>query len=167
MHYHYFSSINDQDYLGRILVFIKRNLVLYFPDFVTLLLLVIPPYSWFETKIILAIALFLSIRDILLLKYAVYHLGKFIIDGNSVSIVTLKKNTLHKKYQGLISEFDIIVKGRLCFTKAFIYRNNELIHCQYSIGNWSPKNLRGLYENFYQIKRDLGLWRMLKGPMIN
>jgi len=167
MHYHYFSSINDQDYLGRILIFIKRNLILYFPDFITLLLLAIPPYSWFETRIIIAIALFLSIRDILLLKYAVNHLGKFIIDGDSVSIIILRKSTLYKQIHGLISEFDIAVKGKFCFTKVLIYKNNELIHSQYAIGNWSPIKLRELYEQFYQIKRDLGFWRMFKGPMIN
>ena len=167
MYYRYFSSINDQDYLGRILLFFKRNWSLYIIDFVILILLAIPPYSWHEAAILISISLVLSVRDIFLLKLATYHLGKFIVDGNSVSIITLKKSILFKKYEGLISEFDIVIKGKLWFTKALIYKNNELIHCQYAIGDWSPFKLRELYEHFYQIKRDIGFWRMFKGPMVN
>jgi hypothetical protein len=167
MHYHYFSTINDQDYLGRILIFIKRNFWLYIPDLIILLFLVLPPYSWFETNIIITLALVLSIRDILLLKYAVFHLGKFIIDGDSVSLAILRKSELHKQYSGNISEFDIKIKSKLFFKKTLILKSNEVIHCQYAIGNWTPKKMDELYEQFYNIKRDIGFWKIFKGPMAN
>ncbi|OFX86427.1 MAG: hypothetical protein A2W99_13640 [Bacteroidetes bacterium GWF2_33_16] len=167
MHYHYFSSINDQDYLGRILLFAKHNLILYIPDIVTLLFLILPPYSWLETKIIIGLALLLSIRDILLLKYAVFHLGKFIIDGDSVSIAILRKSELHKQYTANISEIDLIIKGKLWFKKVLVLENQKLIHCQYAIGNWSPRKLIELHEHFYHIKRELGFWKMFKGPIVN
>lgn len=91
MHYHYFSSINDQDYLGRILIFAIRNFWLYIPDAIAIIFLSIPPYTWPETKTIIIILLVLSVRDILLLRYSLYHIGKFIIDGDSVSIVICVK----------------------------------------------------------------------------
>jgi len=167
MHYHYFSTINDQDYLGRILIFVKRNFWLYIPDFVLVLFLVLPPYSWHEALFVIGISLLLSIRDVFLLIYSVNHLGKFIIDGDSVSLAILRKSELQKQYSGNISEFDIKIRGKLFFKKAFILKNNEVIHCQYAIGNWTPKKMDELYEQFYSIKRDTGFWKIFKVPMVN
>jgi hypothetical protein len=167
MHYQYFSSINDQDYLGRILIFVKRNIWLYIPDFVLVLFLVLPPYSWHEALLVIGISLVLSIRDVCLLIYSVNHLGKFIIDGDSVSIAVLRKSELQRQYSGSISEFDIKVKGKLFFKKTLIIKNNEVIHYQYAIGNWSPKKMDELYEHFYNVKRDIGFWKIFKGPMVN
>jgi len=167
MHYHYFSSLNDQDYLGRILIFIKNNLLLYLPDFIALLFLALPPYTWSEAKIIICIFLILSIRDILLLKYAVFHLGKFSIDGDAVSIAILRKSELYKQHVGNISEFDIKIKGNLWFKKVYILKGDKIIHTQNAIGDWTPRKLSELHEHFYHIKRDLGFWKMFKGPMVN
>lgn len=79
----------------------------------------------------------------------------------------MRKSELNKQHNGYLSDFDIKVEGWFLFRKLLLYKNNELIHCQYATGNWTPKKLNELYEQFYQIKRDIGFWRIFKGPMVN
>ena len=167
MHYHFFSSNTEQDYFGRILLFVKRNFWLYIPDFIALIIFVAPPYSWFETKIIIGIILILSIRDFLLLKFAIFHLGKLIIDEDYISLVILRKGEIFEQYSGKISEFDLKIKRKLFYKQIMVFKGDKLIHRQYAIGNWSSKKLQDLYDQFYKIKSELGLWKIFKGPMLN
>ncbi|HAN18593.1 MAG: hypothetical protein A2X13_13810 [Bacteroidetes bacterium GWC2_33_15] len=167
MQYRFFSSGIDQDYWGRFLLFAKRNFWLYIPDIITFLFLLIPPYSWFETQIIIALVIILSIRDILVLKFSVYHLAKFYIDGDFVSVAIIRKNSLHDQINGKISEFDIKINSFAGFKTMEIFQNNKLVHRQFATGYWSGCKMKELYEQFYEIKRNLGFWRMFQGPMVN
>lgn len=167
MYYSYFSSDIDQDYLGRFLLFAKRNFWLYIPDFATLLFLIIPPYTWFETKIIISVIIVLSVRDIAVLKLSIFHLAKFHIDEDYISIAILRKSKLHSQIHGNISEFDIKVKSFICFKTMELFQDNKMIHKQFATGYWSGKKMNELYEQFYEAKRNIGMWRMFKAPMVN
>ncbi|OFX21787.1 MAG: hypothetical protein A2041_14025 [Bacteroidetes bacterium GWA2_31_9b] len=167
MYYSFFSSDIDQDYFGRFLLFAKRNFWLYIPDFITLLFLIIPPYTRFETILLVSIIIILSVRDIAVLKLSIFHLAKFNIDEDYISIAILRKSKLNSQISGNISEFDIKVKSFVCFRTMEIFQDNKMIHKQYATGYWSGKKMKELYEQFYDAKRNIGMWRMFKAPMVN
>src|SRR6056297_3125432 len=107
MQLNYFSKHPDNDYLGRVFLFMKINFYLYLPDLIVILYLVLPPYSWEEAIYLILILLVLSIRDILILRFSRYHLGEFVAINNDVFIKILKKGKLNQQFKEYISDIDV------------------------------------------------------------
>ncbi len=53
MQLNYISSDTDHSYFGRVFLFAKRNLWFFLLDLIIILFLVLPPYSWQETQLII------------------------------------------------------------------------------------------------------------------
>ncbi|MFP4018231.1 MAG: hypothetical protein ACLFUH_03190, partial [Bacteroidales bacterium] len=53
-----------RDFPARMIIFFRRNILLYIPDFILLIFLSIPPYSWQKTLYIATGLVVLSLRDV-------------------------------------------------------------------------------------------------------
>ncbi len=167
MQLNYFSKYPDNDYLGRVFLFMKRNFYLYLPDLIVILYLVIPPYSWKEAIYLILILLILSIRDIFILRYSRYHLGEFIAINNDVYIKILKKGKLNQQFKEYISDIDVEINYHVGFPVLYILRQDEVLFKQYATGIWSGKRMREFKDSFYDFKKEQSMWKMFKGPSEN
>ena len=167
MQLNYFSKSPDNEYLGRVFLFMKRNFYLYLPDVVVILFLVLPPYSWRETIYLLIMLLILSIRDIMLLKYSVYHLGEFVAINNDVYLKILKKRKLHQQYKEYITDIEIEINYRFGIPVMYILKQDEVLFKQYPTGIWSGKRMKEFKDSFYDFKKEQAMWKMFKGPSEN
>src|SRR6056297_693257 len=167
MQLNYFSEHPDNDYLGRVFLFMKRNFYLYLPDLIVITYLILPPYSWEETIYLILILLVLSLRDIFLLKYSRYHLGEFVAINNDVYLKILKKGKLHKQYKEYISNIDIEINYHFAFPVLYILRQDEILFKQYATGIWSGRRMKEFKDSFYDFKKEQAMWKMFKGPSEN
>lgn len=163
MQLNYHSLPNDQAYLSRIFLFIKRNYWLYFPDAIVVLLLILPPYNWSEAKILILIIIFILIRDITILKYSYKHLGKFVAKGNEVHIGILNGSKMHHETIEWLPELDLEIKYSLGIPILYITKSNDIFFKQYPFGNWSLLRMTEFVESFYDYKKEQALWKMFKG----
>ncbi|MFO7828082.1 MAG: hypothetical protein R6V23_05635 [Bacteroidales bacterium] len=167
MQLNYFSKSPDNEYLGRVILFMKRNFYLYLPDVVIILFLILPPYSWRETIYLLIMLLVLSIRDIMLLKYSVYHLGEFVAINNDVYLKILKKRKLHQQYKEYITDIEVEINYRFGIPVMYILKQDEVLFKQYPTGIWSGKRMKEFKDSFYDFKKEQAMWKMFKGPSEN
>ena len=163
MQLNYHSEPKDQGYLSRIFLLIKRNYWLYSPDALIVLLLILPPYKWDETKILIVIILILLVRDIIILRLSYKHLGKFVAKGNEVFIGILKRSKIQKERTEWLPELDLEIKYSFGIPVLYIIKGNEVIFKQYPFGSWSVQKMTEFVNSFYDYKKEQALWKMFKG----
>jgi hypothetical protein len=163
MQLNYFSSHSDRSYTGRIFLFIKRNFWLFLLDFIIILFLVLPPYSWEETKLIIVLVFLLLVRDVFILKRSILHLGKFEARGNDIIIGILNKNRLSKEITEWLPDIDLEIKNWMGFPVLYILKENEVIFKQHSYGSWTGKKMKEFVDSFYDYKKEQNLWKIYKG----
>ena len=163
MQLNYHSISKDQAYLSRVFLFVRRNYWLYLPDALIVLLLIIPPYTWGETKVLIPIILIIFIRDIIILNLSFRHLGKFVAKGNEVSIGILNMSKMQKERIEWLPELDLEIKYSFGIPILHIIKGNEVIFKQYPFGSWSLLRMTEFVESFYDYKKEQALWKMFKG----
>ncbi len=163
MQLNYSSSHSDQSYSGRIFLFVKRNFWLFLIDLIIILFLVLPPYSWAETQLIIVLVFLLLIRDIFILNRSILHLGKFEARGNDIIIGILHKSKIARETTEWLPDIDLEIKNWLGFPVMYILKENEVIFKQYSFGNWTGKKMREFVDSFYDYKKEQNLWKIYKG----
>lgn len=167
MQLNYYSKHPDNEYLGRVFLFMKRNFYLYLLDIIVILFLILPPYSLRETIYLIIMLLVLSIRDIILLKYSVYHLGEFVAINNDVYIKILKKRKLHQQYKEYITDIEVEINYRIGIPVMYILKQDDVLFKQYPTGIWSAKRMKEFKDSFYDFKKEQAMWKMFKGPSEN
>lgn len=167
MQLNYFSKHPDNEYLGRVFLFMKRYFYLYLLDAFAILFLIIPPYSLRETIYLIIMLLVLSIRDVILLKYSVYHLGEFVAINNDVVIKILKKDKMYKQYKEYIADMDVEVNYQIGFPVLYLFCQDKILFKQYPTGVWSEKRMKEFKSSFYDFKKYQAMWKMFIGPLEN
>lgn len=163
MQLNYNSTHDEQSYLGRVFLFIKRNYWLYFLDVLIILFLIIPPYSWEETWMLVIMLLILSIRDIIILRLSVLHLGSFVAKGNDVVISILKRSNVHREIKEWLPDLELEIKYIFGFPVLNISKENEIIFKQFPVGDWTLKKMKEFVDSFYEYKKEQNLWKIYKG----
>ncbi len=163
MQLNYFSSHSDRSYSSRIFLFIKRNLWLFLFDLIIILFLALPPYSWAETQLIIVLVFLLLVRDIVILKRGILHLGKFEARGNDIIIGILNKNKISKEITEWLPDIDLEIKSWMGFPIMYIYKENEVLFKQHSYGSWTGKKMKEFVDSFYDYKKEQNLWKIYKG----
>lgn len=163
MQLNYHSIEADHSYMGRVYMFIRRNIWLFLIDILTILFLAIPPYSWQETQIIILLILLLIIRDIFVLRIGYSHLGEFVAKGNNVLIGIIKGNKIKVESEEWLPDIDLEVKYTLGFPVLYILKENSVIFKQYPYGTWTGEKMREFTESFYDYKKEQNLWKIYKG----
>lgn len=163
MQLNYQSTETDQSYAGRIFMFVRRNIWLFLLDFLTLVFLIIPPYSWQETQLIILLLFVLLIRDIFILRLAYNHLGRFVAKGNNVIIQYMKGSKLTNEIEEWLPDMDLEIRYSLGFPVLYILKENSIIFKQYPFGDWNGEKMREFIESFYDYKKEQNLWKIYKG----
>ncbi len=163
MQLNYSSPHSDQNYLGRVFLFIKRNYWLFLLDLIIILFLILPPYTWEETKLLLIMIGVLLIRDILILRISCKHLGKFVAKGNEVLIGILKGNKLQNDIIEWLPDMELEIKYILGFPVLYIMDGSDVIFKQYPVGIWTVDKMKEFIESFYDYKKEQAMWKTYKG----
>ncbi len=163
MQLNYNSTHSDQNYLGRVFLFIKRNYWLFLLDLIIILFLILPPYTWEETKLLLITIGVLLIRDILILKISCKHLGKFVAKGNEVLIGILKINKLQDDIIEWLPDMELEIKYILGIPVLHIMDGSDVIFKQYPIGIWTVDKMQEFIDSFYDYKKEQAMWKTYKG----
>lgn len=163
MQLNYNSKETDHSYFGRVYMFALRNMWLFSLDVLAIIFIVIPPYSWQETQLILIILLFLIIRDVFIFRLGYKHLGKFEAKGNNVNIGIIKGSSLKKEMEEWLPDIDVEIKYSLGFPILYIMKEGTAIFKQYPFGDWTGERMREFVESFYDYKKEQNLWKIYKG----
>lgn len=163
MQLNYQSTETDQSYAGRIFMFVRRNIWLFLLDFLTLIFLIIPPYSWQETQLIILLLFVLLIRDIFIFRLAYNHMGQFVAKGNNVIIRYIKGSKLTDEMEEWLPDMDLEIRYTLGFPVLYILKENGIIFKQYPFGDWNGERMREFIESFYDYKKEQNLWKIYKG----
>lgn len=163
MQLNYNSTNTDHNYVGRVFLFAKRNYWLFAMDILVLLFFLIPPYTWEETKILLALVLILLIRDVIILRISYLHLGKFIAKGNEVTIGILRGSKFKKDIIEWLPDTEIEIRYTLNTPVLIILSNGDVIFKQYPVGIWTVDKMREFMDSFYDYKKEQALWKIYKG----
>ena len=163
MQLNYNSTNSDHSYMGRIFLFAKRNLWLFLLDLLVIIFLVLPPYSWNETRILILFIIILLIRDIVILKLCIRHLGQFEAKGNDIIIKILKRNKIKLEIKEWLPDLELEIKYFLGIPIMYISKGNDVIFKQYPTGIWSAAKMREFINSFYDYKKVQNLWKMYKG----
>ncbi|MFO8235615.1 MAG: hypothetical protein R6U04_09455 [Bacteroidales bacterium] len=169
MHVHFEYKIPDfySDFPARIIHFFKKNILLYIPDFILLIILIIPPYNLQQTLIILTGLVILSLRDVIVMKRITKYLYCFKVENSSVEYSILRYSKIYEKRKVHISKVHLNLRSRKKPYRLEIYEGNELIHVQYALGYYSLEKLKELYKNFHNLKKDMDLGVMFRGASLN
>jgi hypothetical protein len=163
MQLNYNSTHTDQNYLGRVFLFAKRNYWLFIIDIVILFILALPPYSWAETKLLLAFIVLLLIRDIVIFRISYKHLGKFIAKGNEVSIGILKGSKFQDDITEWLPDIEIEIRYTLNTPVLTVLSSGETLYKQYPVGIWTIDKMKEFMDSFYDYKKEQALWKIYKG----
>lgn len=163
MQLNYNSTHSDHNYLGRVFLFVKRNYWLFLLDLIIIIFLIIPPYTWEETKLLLIMIAVLLIRDILILRISCKHLGKFVAKGNEVSIGILKRNKFQKDIIEWLPDMELEIKYILGIPVLYIMDGSDVIFKQYPVGIWTVDKMTEFIESFYDYKKEQAMWKIYKG----
>jgi len=163
MQLNYNSTHTDQSYLGRVFLFAKRNYWLFIFDLIIIAFLIIPPYNWEETQMLLLMLGVLFIRDFFILRISRNHLGKFIAKGNEVLIGILKRSKLQEDIVGWLPDMELEIKYKLGIPILYVFSNNDIIFKQYPIGLWTIDKMKEFIDSFYDYKKEQALWKIYKG----
>jgi len=163
MQLNYTSKPDEISYLGRVFSFIKRNYWLYVIDIIIIALLIIPPYNWQETRVLILILVILFIRDIIILRYSYRYLGSFIAKGNEVTICILKGRKMSGEISTWMQDLEIEMKYKFGFPVLYINKESETIFKQYAVGTWSANKMQEFIDSFYDYKKEQNMWKIYKG----
>lgn len=163
MQLNYNSSQTDENYLGRVYLFAKRNYGLFILDFILIIFLAAPPYSREETILLLIMFAILFIRDFIILRISYKHLGKFIAKGNDVIIGILRKSKFQDDITGWLPDIELELKYKLGIPVLYIMNGTNVIFKQYPIGIWTVEKMREFIDSFYDYKKEQTLWKIYKG----
>lgn len=156
-----------RDFPARMVIFFRRNIHLYIPDFILLIFLMIPPYNWQETLYILTGLVILSLRDVFVMKRITKYLALFKVENYFVEYSILKYSRVYEQRRVHISKVNLNLSTRKKPYKLEIYEGEELMHVQYAIGYYSLRKLKEIYSNFHNLKKELGLGVMFRGATLN
>jgi hypothetical protein len=163
MQLNYNSTNSDQNYLGRVFLFVKRNYWLFLLDLIIIIFLIIPPYNWEETRLLLIIIAVLLIRDILILRVSRKHLGKFVAKGNEVLIGILKRSKFQDDIFVWLPDIELEIKYILGIPVLYIMNGSDVILKQYPMGIWTVDKMKEFIDSFYDYKKEQALWKIYKG----
>lgn len=163
MQLNYNSTNSDQNYLGRVFLFVKRNYWLFLLDLIIIIFLIIPPYNWTETRLLLIMIAVLLIRDILILRVSCKHLGKFVAKGNEVLIVILKRSKFQDDIFVWLPDIELEIKYILGIPVLYIMNGSDVILKQYPMGIWTVDKMKEFIDSFYDYKKEQALWKIYKG----
>ncbi len=163
MQLNYNSSHSDQNYLGRVFLFVKRNYWLFLLDLIIIIFLIIPPYDWEETRLLLIMIAVLLIRDIIILSVSYKHLGKFVAKGNEVLIGILKRSKFQDDIVEWLPDMELEIKYILGIPVLYIMDGSDVIFKQYPIGIWTVDKMKEFIESFYDYKKEQAMWKTYKG----
>ena len=163
MQLNYNSTHTDHNYLGRVFLFVKRNYWLFLLDLIVIVFLIIPPYNWEETRLLLILMAVLVIRDIIILRLSHKHLGKFIAKGNEVSIGILIRSNLQDDIVEWLPDIELEIKYKLGIPILNILSGGDIIFKQYPIGIWTIDKMKEFVDAFYDYKKEQALWKIYKG----
>ena len=163
MQLNYNSTNSDQNYLGRVFLFVKRNYWLFLLDLIIIIFLIIPPYNWTETRLLLIMIAVLLIRDILILRVSCKHLGKFVAKGNEVLVVILKRSKFQDDIFVWLPDIELEIKYILGIPVLYIMNGSDVILKQYPMGIWTVDKMKEFIDSFYDYKKEQALWKIYKG----
>lgn len=163
MQLNYKSSHQDQGFLSRIFLFLKRNYWLYSLEVLLIVLLALPPYNWDEIKIIILLAVIILVRDSIIFRLSYKHLGTFVAKGNEVFIGIIYGNKIKKELTEWLPELDIEIKYQFGIPALHIIKGNDILFKQYAFGVWSVQKMNEFVNSFYDYKKEQALWKMFKG----
>lgn len=163
MQLNYNASHTDQNFMGRVFLFAKRNYWMFILDILIIVLAAVPPYTWEETKILLVLIGILILRDIFVLRIAYNHLGKFIAKGNEVTIGILKGSKFQKDIIEWLPDIEIEIRYKLNTPVLTILSSGEIIFKQYPMGIWTFEKMKEFMDSFYDYKKEQALWKIYKG----
>ena len=169
MHANLTYKISDpyKDYLSRLMQFVKKNIWLYIPDSILLLMLILPPYSLDKAIMILTGLVLISFRDVIAMKRSARYLNHFTVEDSYVNYSILKYSKIFKNKKVHISRVSLVLEE---FKRPYfldIYEQGSLVHRQYAIGYWSLNKLREMHSNFNSLKKDMNLSSMFRGASMN
>ncbi|MFC2104636.1 hypothetical protein ACFLS4_04710 [Bacteroidota bacterium] len=163
MQLNYNTTHTDQNYLGRVFLFVKRNYWLFFIDIIIIIFFVIPPYNWEETRLLLLMIAILLIRDICILRISSKHLGRFIAKGNEVLIGILNKSKFQEDIIEWLPDIELEIKYKLGIPILYILSGSDVVFKQYPIGLWTLDKMKEFIDSFYDYKKEQALWKIYKG----
>jgi len=164
MQLNYNSTHSDQNYLGRVFLFVKRNYWIFLLDLIIVIFLITPPYNLAETKMLLFMIAVLFIRDIVILRISYKHLGKFTAKGNEVIIGILNGSKFQDNdIVGWLPDIELEIRYILGIPVLYILSSNEILLKQYPIGIWTVDKMKEFSDSFYDYKKEQALWKIYKG----
>ncbi|MDA3952998.1 MAG: hypothetical protein PF485_05090 [Bacteroidales bacterium] len=163
MQLNYNTSHTDENYLGRVFLFAKRNYWIFILDFILILFLAVPPYSREENVLLLIMFAILFIRDFIILRISYKHLGKFIARGNNVLIGILRKSKFQDDIAEWLPDIELELKYKFGIPILFITSGPIVIFKQYPIGIWTIDKMKEFIDSFYDYKKEQALWKIYKG----
>lgn len=163
MQLNYNSLEADRIFIERVFLFVKRNFWLFSLDLITILFLILPPYSWQEMELIISLLVLLLIRDIFILRKGYFHLGHFEAKGNNVKIGIIKGSKIKQELEEWLPDIDLEIKYSFGFPILLITKENKVIFKQYAFGYWTGDKMKEFLNAFYDYKKEQNLWKMYKG----
>jgi hypothetical protein len=163
MQLNYHSTHQDQGFLSRIFIFLKRNYWLYALEVLLIVLLILPPYGLDEIRLLILIVAIILTRDFFIFRLSYKHLGGFVAKGNEVYIGIIHGSKIKKEINEWLPELDLEIKYTIGIPVLCIMKGNETLFKQYSFGVWSIQKMNEFVNSFYDYKKEQALWKMFKG----
>ncbi len=160
-------NASDMDYGTRVFRFMRRNMAMYLPDIGLLLMLLLPPYTWQQFWLALIGLLILSIRDVIILVLAKYHVYHVAMKGDEVVIEMVRYSKHFRTFRVPIRDLSITIKETLGCKIMCMKEGQFLLHKQYPIGVWSPEAIEQLKLRVHEEKKEKLLHTIFRGPMTN
>ena len=156
----YELNTENKDFTKRMLRFLKHNIWLYIPDFVLIILFVLPPYEMEKTLMIISGLVVLGFRDLVVIRRSTYYLSQFKVEEQMVTFSVLRYNQNYITRRNHISNIELVREYRPF--RLLIRENNEVVHQQYALGYWNKAKLEELYRKFNDLKQDVSMESMFK-----
>lgn len=157
---YYEINAKDKDFANRMMRFVKHNFWIYIPDFVLIILLILPPYEMDKTLMIISGLVVLGFRDVVVLRRSTYYLDRFKVEDQMVSFAVMRYNHIFFTRQNHISNVELVREERPY--RIVFKENNEVVHQQYAIGYWKKDKLEELYRKFNELKQGISMESMFK-----
>ena len=163
MQLNYYTTSQDQGFLRRIFLFLKRNYWLYSLEVILLLIIVLPPYQLNDIKWYILIGAAILIRDVFVVILNYKYLGEFVSKGNKVSIGIIHGSKMHHELSEWLPELDLEIRYKFGSPVLHIVKGKQVIYKQYAIGVWTLQTMNEFISSFYEYKKEQALWKMYKG----
>ncbi|KXB08818.1 hypothetical protein AKJ55_00375 [candidate division MSBL1 archaeon SCGC-AAA382M17] len=157
---YYELNAENKNFTTRMLRFLKHNIWLYFPDFILIILIFLPPYEMEKTLMIISGLVVFGFRDLVVLRRNTYYLNHFKVEDQMVTFSVMRYNQLYLTHQNHISTIELVRIYRPF--RLVIKENDEIIHQQYALGYWNREKLEELYQKFKSLRQDISIESMFK-----